>query len=87
MLASDWYRARLEAQRTVDATIGARQAKYLEEFLARPNYADVAARLNVRGRLAKVNAGTSATQAPAYLEKLTGTLGAEPAIAAAMGKR
>jgi hypothetical protein len=87
LLASDWYRARLEAQRTVDAKLGERQAKYLEEFLARPNYADIAARLDVRGRLARTTASTIATQKSAYLEKLTGTLGAEPAIAAAMGKR
>jgi len=87
LLASDWYRARLEAQRTVDAKLGERQAKYLEEFLTRPNYADVAARLDVRGRLARATNSTVATQKSAYLEKLTGTLGAEPAIAAAMGKR
>jgi len=86
LLASDWYRARLEAQRTVDANLGARQADYLEKFLARPNYADVATRLDIRGRLQHTSAIAAATQSPAYLEKLTGTLGAEPAIAAALGK-
>jgi hypothetical protein len=87
LLASDWYRARLEAQRTVDGKLGAMQAKYLEEFLGRPNYADVATRLDIRGRLEKATASATATQAPDYLAKLTGTLGAEPAIAAAMKNR
>jgi hypothetical protein len=87
LLASDWYRARLEAQRTIDAHLGASQADYLEKFLARPNYADVAARLDIRSRLKHASASATATQTPAYLAKLTGTLGAEPAIAAKLGKR
>jgi len=84
LLASDWYRARLEAQRSVDGSLGRMQAKYLEEFLLRPNYADVATRLDIRRRLTKVSAAAAETQAPGYLAKLKGTLGAEPAIAALM---
>ena len=86
MLASDWYRARLEAQAVVDAHIADRQAKYLEKFLARPNYADVAAKLDVRNRLAQASAAAAAARSPGYLAKLTGTIGAEPAIAAALPK-
>ena len=51
LLASDWYRARLEAQRTVDAHLWESHARYLEKFLTRANYADVAARLDIRQRL------------------------------------
>ena len=86
LLASAWYRARLEAQRTIDAHLWADQARYLEKFLSRPNYADVAARLDIRGRLARALAASRAALDPAYLEKLTGTIGAEPAIAAALAK-
>ena len=86
LLASDWYRARLEAQRTIDARLLATQAAYLENFLARPNYADVAARLDIRGRLASVRTAARATKEPGYLAKLTGTLGVEPTIAASFGK-
>src|SRR5205085_12374961 len=50
LLASDWYRARLDAQRQVDTQLLERQASYLERFLSRTNYADVAQRLDVRGR-------------------------------------
>ncbi|MBI2498150.1 MAG: hypothetical protein HYV75_09680 [Opitutae bacterium] len=86
LLASDWYRARLEAQRAIDARLLTAQATYLENFLARPNYADVAARLDIRGRLARVRAAARTTREPGYLAKLTGTLGAEPAIAASLEK-
>jgi hypothetical protein len=87
LLASDWYRARLEAQRAIDAHLLAQQARYLEKFLARPNYADVAERLDIRTRLARVAAAARAARTPAGLAKLTGTLGAEPAIAAALTQR
>jgi hypothetical protein len=86
LLTSDWYRARLEAQRTIDAHLWESQVHYLEKFLARPNYADVATRLDIRGRLTHAAAAARAAYAPAYLEKLTGTLGAEPAVAAALAK-
>jgi len=87
LLKSDWYRARLEAQRTVDEKLANKQADYLQEFLGRSNYADVAARLDIRGRLEKAKASAAATKSPAYLAKLTGTIGAEPAIASALVKR
>ena len=63
------------------------QARYLEKFLTRANYADVAARLDIRSRLAQSIAAARAANSPDYLKKLTGTLGAEPAIAAALVKQ
>ena len=86
LLASDWYRARLEAQRTIDAQLWTRHAGYLDKFLARPNYADIATRLDIRSRLAHAATAARAARDPDYLEKLTGTLGAEPAIAAELVK-
>ena len=85
VLASDWYRARLEAQRTIDSALAARNTVYLEKFLALPNYADVAARLDIEDRLGRMRAMVRATKQPDYLEKLVGTLGAEPTIAKALG--
>ncbi len=87
LLASDWYRARLEAQRTIDVHTWDSQARYLEKFLARPNYADVAKRLDISGRLDRAIAATRTARAPAYLEQLTGTLGAEPGVAAELAKK
>jgi hypothetical protein len=85
-LGSDWYRARLEAQRDVDAFLWERHAQYLEKFLTRTNYADVAGRLDVRGRLDQAAAAARSARAPDYVQRLSGTLGAEPAIAAAIAK-
>ena len=87
LLKSDWYQARLEAQRTIDAWLADNQARYLEKFLGRSNYADVAVRLDVRSRLAQSIAAARAANSADYVKKLVGTLGAEPAIAAALIKR
>jgi hypothetical protein len=87
LLASAWYRERLEAQRKIDAHLADSQSRYLEKFLTRSNYADVAARLDIRSRLAQSIAASRAAHSSAYLKKLTGTLGAEPAIAAALKKQ
>jgi hypothetical protein len=86
LLKSEWYRARLAAQQQVDAHLWERHARYLEKFLARANYADIAGRLDVRGRLDQAAKAARAARAPAYVDGLAGTLGAEPAIAAALLK-
>jgi hypothetical protein len=82
LLASDWYRARLEAQRAIDAHHWDSRVRYLEKFLSLANYADVAGRMDIRGRLERAVAAARAARAPDSLERLKGTLGAEPSIAA-----
>ncbi len=86
LLASDWYRARLEAQRTVDTHLLEKQTRYLEKFLALAGYADVAKKFDVANRLARVAAAAKDVRTPAYLKRMSGTLGAEPAIAAELAK-
>jgi hypothetical protein len=86
LLASPWYRARLEAQRTMDAHLADRHVRYLEKFLTRANYADVAARLDIHARLDRLRATARATRATGYIESLTGTLGVDPSIVAALPK-
>ena len=87
LLASDWYRERLGAQQEIDAHLWHRHAAYLQTFLARTNYADVAGRLDIRARLQRATAAEKAARAPGYAATLAGTLGAEPAIAAALPSR
>jgi hypothetical protein len=87
LLASDWYRARLEARRTIDLHMADSQTRYLEKFLTRANYADVAERLDIKGRLAQAIEAVNAAKSSGYLAKLTGTLGAEPEIAAALARK
>ena len=84
LLASDWYRARLEAQRTMDLHLLEKQIIYLEKFLMRANYSDVATRLDIRGRLIRLVEAARMLRAPTSLAQLTGTLGVEPSIAAAL---
>jgi hypothetical protein len=81
MLKSDWYAARLEAKRKIDAATLDAHARYLEKFLKRTTYADVAVSLDIKGRLDRVAARARAANDPAYAESLRGTLGGEPAVA------
>jgi hypothetical protein len=81
MLKSDWYAARLEAKRKIDAATLELHARYLEKFLKRATYADVAVTLDIKGRLERVAAQARAAKEPAYAETLRGTLGGEPAVA------
>jgi hypothetical protein len=86
VLESDWYRARLEAQRTINIHLGERQASYLEKFLQRANYADVAVQLDIRGRLDRISASVQRGRDSQSVERLVGTLGAEPSIAAEISR-
>jgi hypothetical protein len=86
VLASDWYRARLDAQRDIDIHLWERQARYLEKFLLRANYADVAAQLDIRGRLDRITALVRGARESGAVERLVGTLGAEPSIAAELSR-
>ena len=78
LLASDWYAARLKAKQKVDCALWQRHTEYLEQFLRRPNYADVAADLGIAGRLAAAQKKLEAVKSADYPKQLTGTLGAEP---------
>ena len=84
MLASDWYAARLRARQTVAVKQWQGHLAYLEKFLAKPNYAAEAERLGVPARLNEARREYSRVSHDGYLEELRGTLGAEPAIVAAM---
>jgi hypothetical protein len=80
LLESDWYAARLEAQRRRDIVHWDQRADYLERFLARPNYADVADRLLVREKLAAARAAAAAARDKYYPAMLAGTLGVDPSL-------
>ncbi len=80
LLASDWYQARLAAQQRRDIRQGEAQVDYLEKFLARGNYSDVAGELHVRDRLAWAQAFLATARAPKYVEQLVGTIGVDPAL-------
>jgi hypothetical protein len=78
LLASDWYAARLIAKQKIDRRLWRRHVEYLGNFLKRTSHADEAARLNIADRLSGARKTLEHIEAPAYLENLRGTLGAEP---------
>ena len=80
MLKSDWYRARLDAQQRRDTAHWEKRARYLEEFLARPNYADIASKFGIREKLSTAKSAAATARASGYLASLVGTLGVDPAL-------
>ncbi|MBW8780742.1 MAG: hypothetical protein JF599_02475 [Verrucomicrobia bacterium] len=78
LLASDWYRARLDAKQKGDVTLWTHHVKSLEALLDEPIYADVVARLKLKPRLARARAELARVQSPAYRTTLDGTLGVQP---------
>lgn len=80
VLASDWYQARLAAQQKRDTAQWEQRAVYLEKFLGRPNYADLAAKLKIKDRLAATRAAADAARKQDYMQRLVGTLGVDPAL-------
>jgi hypothetical protein len=78
LLASDWYAARLRAKQKIDRQLWRRHVDYLNQFLKRASHASEAARLDIAGRLERSFKTLADIESPAYLEKLSGTLGAEP---------
>ena len=78
LLASPWYAARLRAKQKIDRDLWKRHVEYLNSFLRRPSHVDVAEKMQVAGRLTRARKSLEQVESPDYLNKLTGTLGAEP---------
>jgi hypothetical protein len=78
LLASDWYRERLEIKQQRDIALWQRHCASLEQFMADDKYADEAQRLGISERLAWARNRLEQVQADSYLQDLVGTLGADP---------
>jgi len=78
LMASDWYRARLDAKQMLDSQLWRKHVESLELFIDRPGCADVAERMKIRDRLSHAKAGKARVESPAYRESLIGTLGVQP---------
>ena len=78
LVASDWYKRRLGVKQERDVALWTRHSAYVKEFLARPSHADEAARLDLAKRLTWVQERLAEASAPAYLERINGTIGADP---------
>jgi len=80
MLGSDWYRARLEAKVKVDRSLAARLLANLEAFASNRIYANELERLRIPERIAAAKARIAECDAPDYVDRLVGCLGADPAL-------
>ena len=78
LLASPWYAARLAAKQKIDRALWKRHIECLNQFLRRPNYADVAENLHIADRLTAARKTLEAVESADYPNRLTGTIGAEP---------
>ena len=78
MLASDWYTERLAAKQRIDTRLWDRHVRALKTFLAKDNYAAEAARLGIADRLVQAQKSLQAVRSNDYLQRLHGTIGAQP---------
>ncbi len=76
LLASDWYRERLRAQQALDIALWTRHRDAVEKFLASGLPAP---ELMLHNRLVEAREHLSRTRSDAWLAKLKGTIGADPA--------
>ena len=78
LLASDWYRERLETKQARDIALWERHVKSLGAFLQLESHEDVAQRLDIAGRLERARRRLAEVRTSDYLASLRGTIGADP---------
>ncbi len=78
LLASDWYKERLEIKQQRDIALWQRHTASLQQFLDDQIFADEAERLGIRDRLQRARHMLEVVESPEYLHQLIGTLGADP---------
>jgi hypothetical protein len=78
LFKSDWYADRLRTKQERDRALWGRHVAYLGEFVSAETGAEDVERLHLRERLAAAKRELERVSAPAYLEALVGTLGADP---------
>jgi phosphoenolpyruvate carboxykinase (diphosphate) len=77
MLASNWYRERLQVKQDRDIALWQRHAAALEAFRLGPGNV-AGACIDLQERFELVRRELARVSSPAYLEKLRGTIGADP---------
>jgi hypothetical protein len=78
LLKADWYHDRLITRQHRDVDLWRRHVKSLEDFMARPSYAEEATRLGLDKRLALARKLLARVSEPSYARSLVGTIGADP---------
>jgi len=78
LLASDWYRQRLQTKRERDLALWRRNLDELTRFRQNPHNNEEAARLNVDTRIAYAQTQFAKLEQPDSWKQFIGTLGADP---------
>jgi len=78
LLATDWYRERLQVKQSRDIALWRRHVTSLETFRSANEEGAFPASLNLEDRMATARKQLERVSAAAYLEELVGTIGADP---------
>lgn len=78
LLASDWYRERLEIKQQRDMQLWARHVGYLEQFLNDSSHVKAAEEMRIAERLAMARDKLEQVSRADYPDSLVGTIGADP---------
>jgi hypothetical protein len=78
LVASDWYRERLETKQQRDIAMWRRHVAYLSVSMADESRTDLNRQLDIEQRLEYAKTKLTESESPRYLESLQGTLGADP---------
>jgi hypothetical protein len=78
LLASVWYRERLETKQRREIALWQRHVINLEAFAGRASHQDLAEKLDIKGRLQSAKTRLEWVSGKAYLQSLLGTIGADP---------
>ncbi len=75
ILASDWYRERLEAKQEQEVKHIGESLKHLHEFVENPHNEHAAERLHLGERITELEAELERKKSPKHIEELVGTIG------------
>jgi hypothetical protein len=77
LLQSDWYQQRLEIKQQRDSELWQQHKTYIQQQLSKTEHNDSAIRTELSQKLEEAERMLAEISAPAYLEQLQGTLGAD----------
>jgi hypothetical protein len=78
LVASDWYRARIEQKQKVDVQLWERHVRNLSDYLSRHAHDEESSRLHLEDRLDEARMKLNQVRSPDYLQQLEGSIGAQP---------
>lgn len=78
VLASEWYRERLNLKQQKDIVFHKNQIEYLTNFMEQPSNAALAKEMNIQNRIDFAKNRLSYVESENYIHDLVGTIGADP---------